>query len=201
MCYFVPAFCPEKSDLKHEAVVSEVEAFGEARFLDGVQAEVVTHVDEICRHGAEAAAEGDGLFYGLVRLVRRVAQCSDDEQADAIEQRQRRVEKPCHVGEVGHIADAIPEDGQLAVHDAQGCDRERTELQAVTLLYLMQFQFRHARIAVPYQAVGETLPQVFAGIVVSIERKVAVESERPEIIDAANVVVVLVGDEDGIQRS
>ena len=105
------------SDLEHESVVGKVEAFGKSFLLDRMKPNVVTHVDEICRHGAKAAAEGDGLLYGLVRLVRRVSQRSDDEQADALEQRQRRIKKPGHVCQVGHIANAISEDGQLAVHD------------------------------------------------------------------------------------
>ena len=48
----------------------------------------MAHVNEICGYGTEAAAESDGLLYGLVREVRCVAQSSDNKQADAFEQRQ-----------------------------------------------------------------------------------------------------------------
>ena len=188
------------SDLEYEAIIGVVETIGKLFFLDGMKAEVVAHVDEVCRYGTEVAAKGDGLLYGLMCLVRCVAQSPDDKQADTLEQWQRGIKKSGNVSEVGHITDAITQDGQLAVHDAQGCDRKRTKLQEVPLLYLMQFQFRNAWIAVPYQTIREPLPQVFASIVVGIEGQVSVEGKWAEIVNATYVVVVFMGDENGIQR-
>ena len=66
--------------LEHKAVVGVVEAQGETFFLDGVEADLVAHVDEVGGNVAEASAEGYGVFHGLMRLVRCMAQGSDDEQ-------------------------------------------------------------------------------------------------------------------------
>ena len=94
------------------------------------------------------------MFYGLVRLVGRVAQSSDDEQLDVSEQGERRIEEFGHVREVSYVADAVTEDGQFAVHDAQGSHFERTELQAVAFLNLLQVQLRNAWISMVHEAVG-----------------------------------------------
>ena len=39
-----------------------------------------------------------------------------------------------------------------------------------------------------------------AGIVVGIDGKIAVKGKRPEVVDAANMVVMLMSDEDSIKR-
>ena len=44
------------------------------------------------------------------------------------------------------------------------------------------------------------MAQVTAGIVVGIKWEVALEGEWAKVVDAPDVVVVFVGDEDGIQR-
>ena len=63
-----------------ESVVGIVEAAGELFFFYGMQSDLVAHVYEVSGYvRAEAAAEGDGVLYGLVRLVWRMSQGSDDE--------------------------------------------------------------------------------------------------------------------------
>jgi hypothetical protein len=52
----------------------------------------------------------------------------------------------------------------------------------------------------PDEAIGKPLPQMLAGIVVGIEGKCAFEGEGTQVIDTAYMVVVLVSDEDSIQR-
>lgn len=66
--------------MENEAVVGIVDAIGELSFFYGMESYLVAHVDEVCgKVGSEASAEGDGVLYGLVCLVGRVAQGSDDE--------------------------------------------------------------------------------------------------------------------------
>ena len=185
---------------EHQTVVGIVEAFGKLLLFRGMKAYLMTHVYKICGDVAEAFAEGDGVFNGLVRLVRRVAQGSDNEQLDAFEQRQRGVEQLGHICQIGNVAYAIAEDGQFAVHNTKGCNFKRAELQAVALLYLMQIQSWNARVAVPYKAVGQALAKVTAGIVVGIKGKVVLEGKGAKVINATNMVVVLMRDEDSIER-
>lgn len=66
--------------IEHESVVGIVEAAGELVFFYGMQSDLVAHVYEVCGYvRTETAAEGDGMLYGLVRLVWRMSQGSDDE--------------------------------------------------------------------------------------------------------------------------
>jgi hypothetical protein len=64
-----------------------MEAFWKLLLLDCMQSNLMAHVCEVGCDVAEASAEVNGMFYGLVRLVWRVTQGSDDEQLDALEQR------------------------------------------------------------------------------------------------------------------
>ena len=180
------------SKLKHQSVVGIVETRGEFLLLDGIKADLVAHVNEVGRYVSEASAELDGVLHGLMRFVRCVTQGSDNEQLDASEQRQRGVEQFRHVRQVGHVADSVSEDGQFAVHDANRSHLERPETQLVAFLQFVQFQLRNARIGVPNQAIGQPLPQVLAGVIVGIEGQVVLEGKGAKVVNASDMVVVLV---------
>ena len=72
--------------LEDQSVVGIVEAFWKLLFLHFIQADLVAHVYEVSRDVAQASAELNGVFDGLVCLVRRMSQGSDNEQLDALEQ-------------------------------------------------------------------------------------------------------------------
>ena len=74
--------------LKHETVIGIVEALGKPFLFDSMKPNLMAHVDEVGWDIAKALAEGDGVFYGLVCLVRRMAQGTDDEQLYPFEQGQ-----------------------------------------------------------------------------------------------------------------
>ena len=73
------------SDINTE-FIGIVEAFWKLLFLHFIQADLMAHVYEVGRDVAQASAELNGVFDGLVCLVRRMSQGSDNEQLDALKQ-------------------------------------------------------------------------------------------------------------------
>ena len=89
------------------------------RFL-GMGGDVVAHVDDVGGLVANLTGKLYGLPNGLMGSVGAVAQSVHHKQPDTGKQFQGAGRNGGHVSDIGHVADAVSKDGQLAVHYLQG---------------------------------------------------------------------------------
>lgn len=170
------------------------------RFL-GMGGDVVAHVDDIGGLVAYLTGKCYGLVYGLMGSVGAVAQSVDHKQANAEEQFQSAGRYGSHVGDIGHVANAVSKDGQLAVHHLQGSYLGIVHQDRVIGLKIVQLELGHAGILVFHQAIRQTLAQMGCGIGIGIYGQGTAVAKRTQVVNAAHMVVMLVGDEKGIKRS
>lgn len=191
----------KKSPLHSQAVVGEEDALWHTEGFLGMGGDVVTHVDDIVGLVANLTGKCDGLVYGLMGSVGAVAQSVDHKQANAGKQFQSAGGNGSHVGDIGHVANAVSKDGQLAVHHLQGGNLGMVHHDRFIGLKVVQLELGHAGILVFHQAIRQALAQMGCGIGIGIYGQGTGVAERSKVVNAAHMVVMLVGDEKGIKRS
>ena len=103
-----------------------------------------------------------------------------------------------HVGDIGQFANAITQDGEFTVQHFDGEDVEISDLQGFMGIYLMESNGRHSGVSVFRKTVGQHLQHPFLGYRVGIDIDLTKLTKRADIIHAAHMVVVAVGDQDAV---
>ncbi len=158
----------------------------------------VAQVYDVGFGGAKGLAEGNGFGDGLVGVVFAEAEAVHDEEAYALKKGKLGGGHGFHVRDIGHVTDAVAQDGKLSVKDLQGGDGKVAHGEAVVGLNAVQLQLGDAGIDVAQETIGQALLKVGGRIVVGIEGQKVAVAEGTEVVYAPNMIVVLVGDEAGI---
>ena len=190
-----------KLPLHHQTIVCQVDTMRHTEGFLGMGSDVVTHVDDVGGLVANLTGKCYGLVYGLMGSMGTVAQSVDHKQANAGEQFQGAGGNGSHVGYIGHVANAVSKDGQLAVHHLQGGNLGMVHHDRFIGLKVVQLELGHAGILVFHQAIRQALAQMGCGIGIGIYGQGTGVAERSKVVYAAHMVVMLVGDEKGIKRS
>ena len=178
-----------------------MDALGHTEGFLGMGGDVVAHVDDIGGLVANLAGKCYGLVYGLMGTVGAVTESVHHKQANAGEQFQSAGGNGSHVGDIGHVANAVSKDGQLAVHHLQGSYIGIVHQDCVIGLEIVQLELWHSGILVFHQTIRQTLAQMGCGIGIGIYGQGTGVAERSKVVYAAHMVVMLVGDEKGIKRT
>ena len=166
-------------------------------------AEVVADVGEEGAAGAEFFGDGDGFVKGEVGDVGAVAEGVEHEDVEPFQQRQAFVRDAVGVGAVGEVADAKAEDfeagavleadgGDPLAQDVKGGQANAPEFQAGDRPVVGLLPVREG---VAERQTDALLHDFFA---VERHRMPQVERKQPQVVEAENVVGVLVGIEDGV---
>ena len=190
-----------ESPLHCQTIVGEVDALGHTEGFLGMGGDVVAHVDDVGGLVANLTGKLYGLPNGLMGSVGTVAQSVDHKQPDTGKQFQGAGRNGGHVSNIGHVANAVSKDGQLAVHHLQGGYLGIVHHDGFIGLKIVQLKLWHAGILVFHQTIRQTLAQMGSGIGVGIDGQGTGVAERSKVVYAAHMVVMLVGDEKGIKRS
>ena len=161
-------------------------------------ADVVAGMDEPRLAGPYPTGEGNGLVEGLVGVVGLLAQGVDNEGVAAFDIGNLTLVDGLHVGDVGQRSDAVAQDGQVVVHHLEGNDVEVANAEGLVLVNLVELDGRNTRIAVLGKAVWQHLEHALTGNGVGIDIDFAKLAIGTDIVHAAHVVVVGVGDEDAV---
>ena len=137
-----------------------MDALGHTKGFLGMGCDVVTHVDDVGRLVANLTGKCDGLVYGLMGSVGAVAQSVDHKQAHTGEQFQGAEGNGSHVSDIGHVANAVSKDGQLAVHHLQGGNLGIVHQDRFIGLEIVQLELWHSGILVFHQTIRQTLAQM-----------------------------------------
>ena len=109
-----------ESPLHCQTIVGEVDALGHTEGFLGMGGDVVAHVDDVGGLVANLTGKLYGLPNGLMGTVGAVTESVHHKQPDTGKQFQGAGRNGGHVSDIGHVADAVSKDGQLAVHHLQG---------------------------------------------------------------------------------
>ena len=161
-------------------------------------ADVVAGVDEPCLTGPYPTGEGYGLVEGLVGVMGLLAQSVDDEGVTALNIGNLTLVNGFHVGDIDQRTDAVAKYGQVVVHDLEGNDVEVANAENLVLVNLVKLDGGHAWIAVLGKAVRQHLEHALAGYGVGIDIDFAKLAIGTDIVHAAHVVIVGVGDENAV---
>ena len=102
------------------------------------------------------------------------------------------------VGDVSQWADAEAQDGHLAMHDGDGLHLDALNHEGVGVVDGCAVEQGYARIRVLGEAVRQPLAQAVDDILTGIDREMVVEAIGTEVVDAADMVVVDVCQQEGI---
>ena len=173
----------------------------------GMSADIVTAMDEPRLTNPYAAGEGNGFVQGLMRVVGLYPEGVDNEGVAAFNIRKFLVADGLHVGDVDEglavssCLEDIAENGQVVVHDLDGHDMNVAYLEGFVLVDFVQLDSGHTRIAVFSKAVRQGLQHGLARQGVSIDIDFAKLAVGPDIVHAAYMVVVRVGNQDAVNSS
>ena len=159
----------------------------------------MAHVGEIDCLGADFSREVYRLVNHQVSVVLRLeSQGVDHKGVNALKERQFAVVDGLHVGDVGEVADAESADGQFAVIDRKDLDINISDGYGVVVLVCAGSNGWYARVFVFRKEIGQSAVHGIDNQLVAVDGNVAEDTERTEIVYAAAVVVVDMGNEDGI---
>lgn len=181
-----------------QSVVCCVYVWRQAQFQVTVQAGAITHVYEIRLLRRQCLREPDGVTDGLVATVRLVPEAVDDKCLYATQGVEALCGYGLHVCDIGHAAYAKADDGQSAVHDAQWQNLQLIDVENTPSYYCIEPDVRNARIAGFCKAVGHALADMRQCGVFSPKMNGPKTAEWAQVIESADVVVMLVGDEHGV---
>ena len=165
----------------------------------GVEADVVADVDQEGVFGAYAAGKLDGIIYQLVGVMGfGEAEGIDHEPFGIFQKGVFGFLDGLHVGDIGQFADAITEDGEFAVQHFDGQNVQVTDLQGLMGIYLMELDGGYAGVSVFRKTVGQHLQHPFLSYRVGIDVDLTKLTVGADIIHAAHMVVMAVGDQDAV---
>ena len=142
--------------------------------------------------------KGHGLVERLMRMVGLLAQGIDNQGITTLNVGQFLRGNGLHISNVSQRADAIAEDGQVVVHHLEGNNLEVANAEGFVRMNLVELDGRNTRIAMLGKAVWQHLKHALTSNGVSIDIDFAKLTIGTDIVHAAHVVVVGVGDEDAI---
>ncbi len=179
-----------------------METGGQQGIFDGMGQDVVGHVDEVGFGTAEKLGETDGFLDGLMGRMVSMAQGVEYEGINALQVGHLGIGDGLHVGDVGEVLDAEAEDGQVAVHDADGDDFDiLANMDGLVGLNATEVDGGHTGITFlgRREAIGNALFKMVGTIGFCIDIDVTEDTVGTEVVEPADVVVVFVGDKHGVE--
>ena len=183
-----------------QAVIGEADVGRQGRFYFGVQ-DLVRHVGKPGAARSYFIDPGGGLLDVGVAGVGAFAKGVDDDDLDALEQREAGVGDGVHVGEIGGVADAISSGFHGAVKQGNALKFCSEDLDGVCAVEPVQLDAGAEFVLRVFgKGVGEDGFEDLRGGVVGIEGNFlcALEAERAKVVHAENMVGVGVGVEHGV---
>ena len=184
--------------LYHLTIVSHLDIGGQRGVDFCVATDVVAGMDEPRLARPYPLGKGYGLSERLMGMVGLLAQGIDHEGVAAFDIGQLLRGNGLHIGDVCQRADAIAEDGQVVVHHLEGDNVKVANAEGLVRMNLVELDGGNTRIAVLSKAVGQHLEHALTGYGVGIDIDFAKLTIGTDIVHAAHVVVVGVGDEDAV---
>ena len=182
-------------DVDYEAVVGELNAFGESERGFNGGADAVAHVGYVGDSGFHFGNDVEGLLERQVGVVFLESQGVDDQGVDSADEFQGGVGDCFCVGDVGEVAHFEANDGEAMVHDGQGHYVEVGNVEGFGG-YFGYVECGHAGVGGFGEAVGHAVAQVAGNVGSAVDgESVAHCAVGPEVVNAANVVVVAVCNE------
>ena len=182
----------------HLTIVGHLDSGGQRGVDLGMTADVVAGMDEPRLAGPYPTGKGYGLVERLVGVMGLLAQGVDNEGVAAFDIGNLTLVDGFHIGDVGQRTDAVAQDRQVMVHDLEGNDVEVANAEGLVLVNLVELDGGNTWIAVLGKAVRQHLEHASAGYGVGIDIDFTKLAIGTDIVHAAHVVVVGVGDEDAV---
>ena len=127
-----------------------------------------------------------------------VTQCVDYQCVDAFEFEQFIIVDAFSVGDVGEVADAIAQDWQTTMVDYDWSDFHAVNLEVVVGVDDVESIGRHSGVEAFSEAVFKALTEFVGYVLFCVDRHFASLAVWAEVFDAADVVVVNVGEQNGV---
>ena len=182
----------------NELIVGEVDVWRECWVGGGVEADAVAHVGKVGLAGCDAADDVEGGVKMHVGVMRRVAQGIDDEHGDAVQTLNLVVCDFFAIGDVSQWADAESQDGHLAMHDGDGLHLDALNHEGVGVVDSSAVEQRYSGVWILSKTVWQSLTKAIDYILTGIDGEMAVETIGTQVVDAADVVVVDVRQQERI---
>ena len=194
------SYSPLRLQFHNQAVVSQLDAMWQLLVHLVVQSYLVTHVGEIGAARLHQAHYVQGSLNGHVRRVLLVAQGIHHKHLNTPHQFERGFRNILCIGYISQIAYAIAIDEQFAMPHRQRSDLHTAAVERL-VVNLKGVEDGRSGIRIVAKAVRHLLVEVAEHIAARKdgEMRRAVVAIRAQVVHAANVVVVGVGDDEGIE--
>lgn len=189
-----------RSQLHNQAVVSQLNAIGQPLVHLAVQPNVVAHVREIDTTRLHQTHNVQGGINRHVRRMLLLSQRIHHKQLNALNQFESLLRNIFCVGDISNVAYSIAVYQQLAMPYGQWGDLNSTAVKGF-VVNLKSVENGCSGIGIFAEAVRHLLIQIVEHIAAckNGEMRRAVVAIRAKVVDAANVVVVGVGDDESIE--
>ena len=178
--------------------MGEVDIWKES-WVDGVvEADAVAHVGEIGLAGGDAVDDVEGGIEVHVGVVWLVAEGVDNEQGDALQALYLVIADFFAVGDICQWANAESQDGHLAMHDGDGLDLDALNHEGVGVVDSSAVEQGYSGVWILGETIWQSLTKAIDYILTGIDGEMAVETIGTQVVDAADVVVMDVCQQQGI---
>jgi len=163
---------------------------------------MVRHVDEVAFTHTKSVGKFDCLFYRLMRWMGLMTESVDDERVDALQIFVFLFGDARHVCDIREIAYAETYDRELCVEHSYGDDFDRISYyNRCVRLHVEEVDGRHSRVAaiLRREAVWDALEEMVGTEFLRIYVDIAEYTVWAKVVESAHMVVMLVGDEHGIE--
>ena len=162
--------------------------------------EHVGQMRQVAFAGADAAADFDGFFEGVVGDVVAAFDGVKDEDVEVLKLIEFGIGNVIRVSQVGAVAEAEAQDGQLVVHGPDGDDRRALDVERQAGDQ-MDVHLRRPGIGFLLEYVIVFFLERFkhVGFAEDGERTLLQVIERAYVIEAAGMVFMVVGQENGVE--
>ena len=187
-------------DVDDEAVVGEFYSFGQAQRCFNGGSDAVAHVGYVGNSGLDFGYDVEGLLQRKVGVVFFEAEGVDDQGVDAADEFEGGVGYGLGVGYVGEVAHFEADYGEAVVHYGEGHNVEVGNIEGLggDFGYV---EGGHTGVGGFGEAVGHAVAQVAGHVGAAVNGEaVAHGAVGAEVVNAANVVVVAVGNEQGFEH-
>ena len=187
-----------KSDFYYLAIVGHLDISGQGGVDLCMTANVVAGVDEPRLTCPYPTGKGNGLVERLMRVMGLLTQGVDHQYLGTLNIRNLTLVDGLHIGDISQRTNAVTQYGQVVMHHLEGKDGKVANAESLVLMDLVELDGGNARIAVLGKAVWQHLEHALAGYGVGIDIDFAKLTIGTDVVHAAHVVVVGVGDEDAV---
>ena len=170
-----------------------------------MSSDVVTTVDEPCLTGGNTLSKGDSLVECLMAVVGFLTKGIDHKSITAFDKWYFFLTDGFHVGNVYQralwclpIGNAVAEDGKVVVHDLEGNNVKIAHTEMLMLMDFVKLDGGNPWIAVFRKTVWQHLQHTLTGNGVGIDVDFAKLTIGTDIVHASHVVVMCMGNEDGV---